>query len=322
MAEHQHQHDHDHDHGHGHAQAGDNQRRMLIALCLTGGFMVVEAVGGWLSGSLALLADAGHMLTDTASLALAWWAFRLGRRPPGDSHTYGLMRAEVLAAFVNGLALMVLTGWIVWEAVERLREPVPVAGGVVMMVAGAGLLVNIAAFKVLHGGHSENLNMKGAMLHVVGDLLGSVAALAAGLVIYLTGWRPIDPLLSVLVALLILRSAWFLTRRSAHVLLEGSPESPTPAEVKAALEDGVGPVLRVHHVHVWSLTPEHPLITLHAQVAPDCRRDQVLERVNLLLAERFGAHHNTVQLEKADCGAGEVCDGPWPACSPPHRHEH
>ncbi len=191
----------------------DNQRRVGWAALLTGGFMVVEAVGGVLSGSLALLADAGHMLTDAAALALAWLAFRIARRPSDWKRTYGFHRFQVLAAYSNGLTLFFIALAIAYEAFQRLREPAEVLGGPMLAVAVLGLVVNIAAFLVLHGADRESLNVRGAMLHVLGDLLGSAAAIVAALVILWTGWTPIDPLLSVLVAVLILRSAWFLVGR-------------------------------------------------------------------------------------------------------------
>jgi cobalt-zinc-cadmium efflux system protein len=181
---------------------------------------------------LALLADAGHMLTDFASLALAWFGFRLAREPADWKRTYGFDRFSVLIAFVNGLALFVIAAWITWEAVTRLREPVPVMGGVMFAVALAGLLVNVLAFWVLQGGDTENLNIRAAALHVFGDLLGSVAAITASLVILLTGWTPIDPLLSVLVALIILRSAWRVVGESAHILLEAARFTSTCARLR------------------------------------------------------------------------------------------
>ena len=198
-----------------HPQSRDparNERRVLAALCLTGVFMLVEAAGGLLSGSLALLADAGHMLTDTAALALAWVAFRTSRRPADPRRSYGYHRLQVIAAFVNGAALAAIVAWIAFEAIGRLLEPRPIDGPLMLAVAAVGLLVNISAFLILHGADRDNLNVRGAILHVVGDLLGSVATLAAAGVILATGWTPIDPMLSLLVAVLILRSAWALVR--------------------------------------------------------------------------------------------------------------
>ncbi|WP_245469606.1 cation diffusion facilitator family transporter [Mesorhizobium sp. M7A.F.Ca.MR.362.00.0.0] len=219
-------HDHiGHDHGPGHVHGSTDKKRVLIAACLTGGFMVAEALGGILTGSLALLADAGHMLADSIALGLAWYAFHLGGRPATVRLTYGFGRVKTLVAYTNGFAIFVIALWIVYEAWGRLQAPAPVLGGPMLVVAILGLLVNIGAFFVLHGGDRESLNMRGAILHVLGDLLGSAAAIAAALVILATGWTPIDPILSVLVSLLILYTAWSLMREAAHVLLEGVPPS-------------------------------------------------------------------------------------------------
>ena len=270
-------------------------------MLLTGGFMVAEVVGGLLSGSLALLADAGHMLTDTGSLALAWFAFRIGRRGHDASRTYGYHRFQVLAAFVNGMTLILIVGWIAIEAVRRLFEPVEVLGGLMLAVAVVGLLVNIAAFFVLHGGDRENLNIRGAALHVMGDLLGSVAAIVAALVILATGFSPIDPLLSLLVAGLIVRSAWMLIRKSGHILLEGTPEWLDVADLRRDLVGAIPEVLDVHHVHAWMLTSERPLITMHARVHEDSDQQAVLRAIRAFLEERYGIGHATVQVERTGC---------------------
>ena len=246
---------HDHaTHVHGHAHGTQNQRAVGIAALLTGGFMIAEVVGGVVSGSLALLADAGHMLTDFAALVLAWFAFRLARRPADEERTYGFDRFSVLAAFVNGLTLFVIAGWICFEAYKRLNQPVEVIGGLMLWVALGGLVVNILTFWVLSRGEGDNLNVRAAALHVAGDLLGSVAALVASLVIIFTGWMPIDPLLSVLVALIILRSAWYVVREAGHILLEGAPEGFNRGKVTETILAEVAGVTRVHHVHAWSIT--------------------------------------------------------------------
>jgi len=288
-----------HAHGHVHVQevSEGNERRVFWMMWLTGGFMIAQVIGGLLSGSLALLADAAHMLSDTAALALAWVAFRVARRPPSDAKSYGWHRFEILAAFVNGAGLIVLAVWIVYEAIQRLMAPSPVLGGPMLVVAALGLVVNIVAFAVLSRGSRTNVNLRGALLHVVGDLLGSVAAIAAAVVILWTGWYPIDPLLSVLVAALILRSAGALVRDSAHILLEGTPEHIDPQDVKAVLAASIPEVLAVHHVHIWSLTVERSLMTLHVTVPDAADRDQVLAEVQRKLKAEFGVHHATVQIE-------------------------
>jgi cobalt-zinc-cadmium efflux system protein len=291
-------HEHDHDPG---EKGASNERRVLLAMLLTGGFMVAEAIGGIVSGSLALLADAGHMLTDAASLALAWAAFRIARRPHDAHRTYGYHRFQVLAAFVNGVALIAIVGWIAIEAVRRFLDPIEVLGGLMLTIAVLGLLVNIAAFIILHGADRENLNIRGAALHVLGDLLGSIAAIVAALVILGTGWTPIDPLLSILVALLILRSAWFVVRRSAHILLEGTPDWLDIEELRAELIAAVPEVEDVHHVHAWLLTSEQPLMTLHAGVCEGADHHAVLLAIGRFLEDRFGIGHATVQIEAPGC---------------------
>ena len=289
-----------HNHAHQHATA-DNQRKVFWAMLLTGGFMLAELVGGVVAGSLALIADAGHMLTDAASLGLAWAAFRVGHWPQDARRSYGYHRFQVLAAFVNGLALVAIVGWIAIEAVRRLFAPVEVLGGLMLTIAVLGLLVNLAAFAILRRGDSENLNVQGAVLHVLGDLLGSVAAIVAALVIFWTGWTPIDPLLSLLVALLILRSAWRLLRRSAHILLEGAPDWLEVAELREAVTAALPVIRDVHHVHAWMLTTERPLITLHAEVSPGADHQAVLSAIRAVLQERFGIRHATIQIETAHC---------------------
>ncbi len=292
-------HDHGHEHEHrpgGHDHIPKNERAIAIAAGLTGAFMLAEVVGGVISGSLALLADAGHMLTDFASLMLAWFAFRLARRPADWKRTYGYDRFSVLAAFVNGLTLFVIAGWIFWEAIQRLLDPVEVLGGLMLWVALIGLLVNIAAFYVLTRGESENLNVRAAALHVAGDLLGSVAALAASLIIIWTGWMPIDPILSVLVAAIILRSAWAVVRESGHILLEGAPREFDRRKVVQTLGEEVEGVTEVSHVHAWQVTQERPMATLEVVAEAGSDKDAVRREVKRLLKERFGMDHATVEV--------------------------
>jgi cobalt-zinc-cadmium efflux system protein len=289
-----HSHDHDHDAG--------NIKRVQIALALTGTFMVVEVVGGILSGSLALLADAGHMLTDTMALALAAFAFRVSSRPADAKRSYGYQRVQIIAAFINGLSLLVIVGWILFEAVMRLIEPPDVVGSTMLIVAGAGLAVNVVVFLVLHSGDQENLNIRGAALHVLGDLLGSVAAILAALVILQTGWMPIDPILSVVVAMLILRSAWQLVKRSGHILLEGAPEWLDVDELQQKIITAVPQVSEIHHVHVWGLTPQHPMLTMHvvlSEMAGDTT--PVVRQVKAALKSEFAIEHSTIEVEFGDC---------------------
>jgi cobalt-zinc-cadmium efflux system protein len=280
---------HDHGDGHNHgptlshdapvAERRSKERAIAIAALLTGGFMAAEVVGGLVSGSLALLADAGHMLTDFASLVLAWLAFRLARRPADWKRTYGFDRFSVLAAFVNGLSLFAIAIWILIEAIHRLSDPSEVLGGLMLWVAVGGLIVNILAFWVLSKSEGDNLNVRAAALHVMGDMLGSVAAIIASLVIIWTGWTPIDPILSVLVVLLILRSAWSVVRESGHILLEGAPRGFDARAIADNLVADVAGVARAHHLHAWSITQERPMASLEIDLEDGADHDTVRRAV-------------------------------------------
>jgi cobalt-zinc-cadmium efflux system protein len=293
-----------HDHGPGTVNAS-NEKRMGLAALLTGSFMFAEVIGGIAAGSLALLADAGHMLTDFASLSLAWFAFRLARRPADWRRTYGFDRFQVLIAFTNGLALFVIAGWIVYEAADRLMGTPHVSGSIMVIVASLGLLVNVACFFLLQGADRENLNVRGAAIHVLGDLLGSVAALVAGGVIMLTGWTPIDPLLSVLVAAIIVRSGWHVVSASAHILLEGAPKELDTREIGPDLVANVDGVEGVHHVHVWSITQSRRMVTLHAQTCDTADSDEAVKAIKARLKDKFGLDHATVEVEHSACADEE-----------------
>lgn len=285
-----------HDHGgHGHSHVPQNESKIAIAAALTGAFMIAEIVGGVVSGSLALIADAGHMLTDFASLVLAWLAFRLARRPADWQRTYGFDRFSVLAAFVNGLSLFAIAAWIVYEAIERLRQPGEVLGGLMLWVAVGGLVVNIVAFAVLTRGESDNLNVRAAALHVAGDLFGSIAAIVASLVIIFTGWTPIDPLLSMLVVLIILRSAWAVVKESGHILLEGAPHGFDRREVAQRIQQLEG-VAKVDHIHAWSVTQERPIVTMEIVAAAGADHEQVKEAAKKLLKSAFHVDHATIEM--------------------------
>jgi len=285
-----------------HSHIQDNMRRVVIALLLTGTFMVVEVIGGILSGSLALLADAGHMLTDTMALALAAVAFQVCKRPADAKLTYGYQRFQILAAFVNGLSLLFIVGWILFEAVNRFLEPTEVLGKTMLIVAAAGLVVNLIAFAVLHGGDRNNLNISGAVIHVAGDLLGSVAAIVAALVIIYTGWTPIDPILSVAVAILILRSAWILVKRSSHVLLEGAPEWLDTQTMQDKIVGQVPAVCGIHHVHVWGMTPQDLMLTMHVRLEKEPGNPtECIRQIKDVLRAEYGIGHSTIEIETDDC---------------------
>jgi cobalt-zinc-cadmium efflux system protein len=287
---------------HDHHEPGSNLKRVQLALVLTASFMIVEVVGGILSGSLALLADAVHMLTDSMALGLAAFAFRVSSKPPDRKRSFGYQRVQIIAAFANGLGLLALVAWILFEAVQRLVEPPEIMGQTMLLVAVAGLVVNIIAFVVLHGGDQQNLNIRGAALHVAGDLLGSVAAIIAAVVILGTGWMPIDPLLSVVVAALILRSAWKLVMRSAHVLLEGAPDWLNVGVMREKIVDKVPEVAGIHHVHVWGLTPQDLMLTMHVVFAESPSDATALVRdIKGVLRDEFGISHSTIEVETDDC---------------------
>lgn len=296
-----------HDHaGHSHAPGevhGDtsDKTRVLIAAVLTGGFMIAEAVGGLITGSLALLADAGHMLTDSVALWLAWFAFRLAERPATAQHSYGLGRVKTLVAYTNGITIFAVALWICYEAVQRFVEPGPVLGGPMLVVAMIGLLVNIASFFVLNSGDKSSLNMRGAILHVLGDMLGSAAAIVAALVIIYTGWTPIDPILSVLVAVLILSTAWRLMKDAARILIEGTPPGVDREVIKADLIANVAGVRDVHHMHIWSIDGSRTVATLHACVTEGGDAIATVSEVKTRMAIKHGIKHVTVEPEFGDC---------------------
>ena len=293
-----HAHTHGHTHGHGH---GGDARRLALALAIIGGFMLVEVAGGLISNSLALLADAGHMLTDAVALALALWAKRLAARPASASHTFGLGRAQVLAAFVNGLGLFVLIAVLLWESVERVLSPTQIGAPLMLGVAVLGLGANVTAFFVLHGGDTDDVNMRGAILHVIGDMLGSVAAIVSALVIMATGWLYADPLVTVIVCALIARSAWTLTRDTAHVLLQGAPQAFDADEMRRALLAAAPDATDIHDFRLWMLTPRDKELSMHVTVADAARAQATMMTIKRVLAERYGIAHSTVQV---DAGGG------------------
>ncbi len=274
----------------------------MVALVLTGAFMIVEVIGGIISGSLALLADAGHMLTDTMALALAAMAFQVCKRPPDGKLTFGYQRFQILAAFVNGLSLLAVVGWIIYEAINRFIEPNEILGETMLVVAAAGLLVNLFSFAVLHSGDQENLNIRGAALHVAGDLLGSVAAIVAALVIIYTGWTLIDPILSIAVAALIFKSAWALVKRSGHILLEGAPEWLDVKAMQSRIVAGVPGVDEIHHVHIWGLTPQELMLTMHMSISDlAASQSDVIRDTKRFLKAEYGIGHSTIEVDVDGC---------------------
>ena len=293
--------DHEHSHGHAHSHVKDaSEQRLRRALTLLFLFTVVEAVGGFWANSIALLAEATHMLADCAALLLGIIAIRFGRRVASADRTYGNRRYQTLAAYTNGLTLLALTVWVLAEAVRRLITPPEVDGTIMLGVAVIGGIANLAAYLVLSG--ASSLNERGARAHVLSDVLGSVAAIAAACVILAFDWFIADALLSIAVSMLILRSGWHLTRDSAHVLLEGAPASFDAARVEQALKAVPG-VSNIHHLHAWSMTGEAPIVTLHAQLFENVDRQLTLAVILERLGSQFGVEHATVQIEEGDCAA-------------------
>jgi cobalt-zinc-cadmium efflux system protein len=319
---HHHHTDHGHGHDHSHDLAATSQSRVFWTFWLIAVFMVVEAAGGLWAGSLTLLADAGHMLTDSGALALAWFAARAIQRPSDAKRSYGHDRFSVLSALINGLALIAIVGWIAIEAVQRLISPEQVRAVPMLAIAITGFVVNAGAFFMLHGADRDNVNIKGALLHVVGDLLASLAAIVAAIVIILMpAWTFADPILSVVASALILRGAIKLVAKSWHVLMEATPDGVNVPEIAAALE-AVDGVSDIHHLHAWSLVPGKTLITLHAQVAPGHARDTVLALIKQTLAERFHIDHSTIQIE-GDCADDQDHrDHAAHRHAPSHGHMH
>jgi cobalt-zinc-cadmium efflux system protein len=302
-AAHAHSHGHDFPHGDHAHDFSQSATRLKWAFALTAGFMIAEVIGGWISGSLALIADAGHMLTDAASLGLAIYALKASARPADATRSYGFGRMQVLAAFVNGGSLIALSVWICVEAALRVSHPTPILAGPMLVIAVLGLVVNIVSFFILHGGDKHDLNMQGAVAHVMGDMLGSVATIIAALVILKTGWFPIDPILSILVALLILRTGIKITKQSAHILLQGAPEPIDLAALEAGLRAAVPGVAGIHHVHLWSITPQERVMTLHAELALGAAADEVIAGVTNYLKNEKKVGHVTVQVEREPCGS-------------------
>ena len=309
---------HHHDEGdahHQHQMHYTASRFIGFALFLTGGFALVEVVASFASGSLALLSDAGHMLTDTASLGLAYIAQRFAMRPASSKLSFGYTRVEVVAAFVNALFMLAIIAWIVFKAIGRLVAPTPVAGETVTLVATLGLFVNLLVAWLLMRDQTS-MNARAALVHVMGDLLGSVAAIAAGLVIYFTGWLPIDPILSLVVAVLLLNSTWSLIKESGWHLLDGVPHHIDYEGVGEDLLKVEG-IESVHDLHIWNMSPDHPMLTAHVLLKSDVRWPILLESARLMLRDKHKIEHITLQPEWQDEGIvyrppshlsnGEVC---------------
>jgi len=293
-----------------------SERRLLLAFALTTLTLLAEALGGWWAGSLALLADAGHMLVDAVALLLAWAAAHFARRPADALRSFGYARLEVLVGYSNALLQFLIVAWILAEAGSRLLAPEPIRAQAMLVIAAAGFIINFVVLRVLGGHDHDDLNIAGARLHVLGDMLGSLGAVIAALAIWRLGWLWADAVTSIVVALLILGSAWNLLRRSAHILLEGTPDDvQSTALIEAVLQ--LSSVVDVHHVHVWQLAGGQRLATLHVRIADGADANGALANVQGLLHDRFRIAHATVQIETADCVGADCRDR-----ERPHHHHH
>jgi cobalt-zinc-cadmium efflux system protein len=309
-------HHHGHSHGHGHAHGGGTQnvRRLTFALGLAALYMVAEAVGGWLAHSLALLADAGHMLSDVAALGLSLFAIHIARKPATPQRTYGFHRTEILAALANASTLIAISLWIFVEAYHRFRNPEPVGGTVMVAISLGGLAVNLIAMRILHGGREENLNVRGVWLHFATDALGCVGGIAGGALVWAFGWFWADPLISVVIGVLVVYSSWALLRESVGVLLEGTPQHIDVGEVRAAMLEVEG-VCGVHDLHVWTITSGMDAMSGHVVLAEghdEDSRGSVLAQLQSDLHRRFGLHHLTIQIEPPDFASAD--------CAKQHCH--
>lgn len=314
---HNHAHGHGHSHGHHHG-AGANKKALLISLMIITTFLIVEVIGGFLTNSLALLSDAGHMLSDSSALFLSLLAMYFAAKKPSPQKTYGFYRFEILAALINGVTLVLISLYIFWEAVQRLVAPPEVASLSMMGIAFIGLLANIAAALVLmQGDYKNNLNLRSAFLHVLGDMLGSVGAIAAGFVMWQFGWYVADPIISIVVGILVLLSAWRVTKESVNVLMEGTPSNVDIGSVSATLASIPG-VKSVHDLHVWTVTSGFDSLTCHLHVEEEVSSYPILHEALHLLEKRFGITHATIQIENDSIHHQEMmCQS-----GPQHKHEH
>ncbi len=292
---------HDHNHTHSHE---NNQRRLFIALALTASYCLIEFIGGWLTHSLALLSDAGHMLSDVTAMALSLFAAYVAALPVTSQKTFGYYRAEILAAFVNGLTLWLIAGIIFREAYYRFFTPAEVHGHGMILIASIGLGINVLTAWMLHGARHTNLNLHGVFLHILSDALGSAGAIVAGVVIVWTGWYWVDPLTSIVIGVLILLSSFSLVRESVDILMQATPRHLDLAEVQQTLEAVAG-VKRIHDLHVWTLSSGLFTLTAHAVVNGETDHHQMLDALEKTIYDRFGIDHITIQLEPQDRQSGE-----------------
>lgn len=306
---HDHHHDHDHSHGHHHHDITreGNKKGLIIALLITSGIMLLEFFGGLITNSLALLSDSGHMLSDASSLALSLVAMWFATRPASPNKTYGFYRFEILAALFNGVTLFLIAGFIVFEAYERFFEPPTVASGSMILIATIGLLANIlSAWALLRKGDvKDNVNVRSAYLHILGDALGSVGAILAGVIMYFFNWYIADPIISVVVALLILRSAWSVIKHTIHILMEGTPITINQQEVKTSLQEIRG-VIDVHDLHIWTITSGLDSLSCHLLINDEEDSQVILQQAISMIENKFKILHTTIQVEKSNLQHAET----------------
>ncbi|MBO1924672.1 cation diffusion facilitator family transporter [Thiomicrorhabdus sp. 6S3-12] len=284
-------------HNHIAEHSGRSQKKIMIAAIITASYMLVEIIGGLWVNSIALVADGVHMLTDAMALAIAWWGFHIARRPANECMTFGYQRFQILTAFVNGFTLLLIVGGIIFMAIERFIQPQEIMGKEMFVIAVIGLLNNLVVFWILHSGDQHNMNMRGATLHFLGDTLGSVAVILGAILIYYTGWTPIDPILSILMATIIGIGAYRLTRESAHILLEGVPAGYEISAIKQDLEARFDYLREVYHIHIWAIAEDQVMMTLHARTDTTHINEQTLAEIKDYLHHEHKIHHVTVQLE-------------------------
>ncbi|MFJ7745516.1 cation diffusion facilitator family transporter [Peribacillus sp. NPDC097295] len=301
---------HSHDHGHHHHHS-NNKKALLASFVLISTFMVIEVIGGFMTNSLALLSDAGHMLSDAAALGLSYTAIRLGEKKATQSKSFGYKRFEIIAACLNGLTLIVISAFIFIEAIRRFVNPPEVQSMGMLMISIIGLLVNvIAAWILMSGDKEENLNVRSAFLHVIGDMLGSVGAIAAALLIYFFDWGIADPIASMIVAILIVISGYRVVRDSFHILMEGTPDRVDMEEVKESLKE-LPHVSDVHDLHIWTITSGFLSLSCHVVIDAGGDHDSILAVAQKLLHDQYGIEHSTIQVEKQDVG----CPNPHETCN-------
>ncbi|MCA4774855.1 cation diffusion facilitator family transporter [Wolbachia endosymbiont of Mansonella ozzardi] len=281
-------------------------KRLIYSIIIVVITMLMEIVGGIISHSLALLSDAGHMLTDLFALVLSWVAHRFSAKKSDLQRSYGYHRLQIIAAFVNGLALFLIAAIIIIESIKRFIFPVNVEWEIMLMIATLGLIANIVVFFVLHSKCESNINIKSVVLHVIGDILGSVAAILASIIIMLTGWQVADPILSVFVSVIILNSGYKILKNSCHILLEGTPEGISAEEIKSEILSKLSEVIDVHHIHAWSLSDNYFIITMHAKIKRGVQHTNILYGIKKILLDKFKIAHSTVEIEYGECADDKI----------------